>query len=264
MQVQELVLDYTKCFVDAPQDGTFGAMPADKITHYFKHDTNASSQASWRTQNVSHTYDSGVTINDTIQCSIQFTIPNDMDPPVLFYYQLTNFYQNHRRYVKSFSADQLDGKAVAKSTISGSDCDPLDIDDATGKPYYPCGLVANSIFNDTFFSPVLLNPGDTSAANETYYMKNNSGIAWSSDKDLYAKSNYSVDDVVPPPNWHERYPNGYTAENPIPDVSTDEAFQVWMRTAGLPTFSKLYQRNDSHAMKQGQYQVDILMSKTSH
>ena len=32
---------------------------------------------------------------------------------------------------------------------------------------------------------------------------------------------------------------------------------VWMRTAGLPTFSKLYQRNDDEPMRQGTYRVTI-------
>lgn len=33
---------------------------------------------------------------------------------------------------------------------------------------------------------------------------------------------------------------------------------VWMRTAGLPTFSKLYQRNDDKAMIAGRYQIEIV------
>ncbi|PBP15307.1 Lem3/Cdc50, partial [Diplocarpon rosae] len=42
--------------------------------------------------------------------------------------QLTNFYQNHRRYAKSFSTDQLSGKAVSASSIDGSDCTPLTVE----------------------------------------------------------------------------------------------------------------------------------------
>ena len=42
-----------------------------------------------------------------------------------------------------------------------------------------------------------------------------------------------------------------------------EEFQVWMRTAGLPTFSKLALRNDNQTMKAGNYQVDIDDCKVS-
>lgn len=34
-----------------------------------------------------------------------------------------------------------------------------------------------------------------------------------------------------------------------------------MRTAGLPTFSKLYGRNDTTTLPAGQYQVQIYYSK---
>jgi hypothetical protein len=30
-------------------------------------------------------------------CTVEFTAPNDMAAPVYVYYQLSNFYQNHRR-----------------------------------------------------------------------------------------------------------------------------------------------------------------------
>jgi hypothetical protein len=38
---------------------------------------------------------------------------------------------------------------------------------------------------------------------------------------------------------------------------------VWMRTAGLPTFSKLYQRNDTVAMTSGTYEIIINDSEPS-
>lgn len=85
----------------------------------------------------------------------------------------------------------------------------------------------------------------------------NKGIAWSSDAALYSKTEYTNDQVSPPPNWQRRYPNGYNDENPIPDLSEYEEFQVWMRTAGLPTFSKLALRNDNETMTAGIYQMDI-------
>ena len=46
---------------------------------------------------------------------------------LFLYYQLDNFYQNHRRYVKSRSNTQLnggDGKLMSASDVK-SDCDPV-------------------------------------------------------------------------------------------------------------------------------------------
>lgn len=221
------------------------------------------SPAMWSRTAINYTWGPGATVENTTQCIIQFSIPNRMNPPVLFYYRLTNFYQNHRRYAKSFNTDQLSGKAVSADSIGSSDCAPLTTitePDGTKKPYYPCGLAPNSVFNDTFYSPVLLNvPNATdNNSNRTYEMKNNSGISWSSDKALYGESAYNADwsKVAVPPNWVLRYPNNYSADY-HPNLVDDEAFQVWMRLAGLPTFSKLAQRNDDDPMVAGTYTVAI-------
>ena len=41
--------------------------------------------------------------------NVQFTPQANMDGTVYLYYKLTDFYQNHRRYVKSRSDQQLRG-----------------------------------------------------------------------------------------------------------------------------------------------------------
>lgn len=234
-------------------------MPTDNVYSAFKNYTTWL-PPQWKVTNKSVTYD-GVT-KDYPLCTLEFSIPEDMGPPVLFYYHLTAFFQNHRRYVNSFLDKQLRGDAVDGSTINGSSCDPLTFDLSTNinpRPIYPCGLIANSMFNDTFSNPVMLNT--QSGDNKTYEMSNNSGIAWSSDTALYGKTKYNLSQIVPPPNWHERYPNGYTPSNPPPDLASWQAFMVWMRTAGLPDFSKLYQRNDIQPMAAGRYHVEILNSE---
>jgi len=147
------------------------------------------------------------------------------------------------------------GKARNNDSISKSDCSPLQVDPNTNKTYFPCGLIANSLFNDTFFPPVALNAAGSNANNQTYDMINK-GIAWSSDKDLYSATSYTYDQVVPPPNWRLQYP-AYNDSFPFPDLHTWEEFQVWMRTAGLPTFSKLALRNDTTTMSSGTYQMTI-------
>lgn len=112
------------------------------------------------------------------------------------------------------------------------------------------------MFNDTFTSPVLLNvAGGSGSSNETYEMTTN-GIAWSSDGKRYGKTKYTPDQVVPPRNWVKKFGQNYTTET-MPDLSDWEEFHVWMRTAGLPMFSKLARRNDNDVMKVGTYQVNI-------
>lgn len=101
-------------------------------------------------------------------CTIEFNISQDeisdsVKNPIYVYYQLDNFYQNHRRYVKSRENDQLLGNFIPVSELGA--CDPIKEvqhlwanqrvnlngvilpDEA---PAIPCGLVAKSIFNDTF------------------------------------------------------------------------------------------------------------------
>jgi hypothetical protein len=222
----------------------------------------------WAVQNQTIYYSSGMPVPsdtpgaygvpNTPVCFIQFEIPEDIGPPVFLYYRLTNFYQNHRRYVNSLNYQQLQGQALTASSINGSGCWPLA--SVGNNPYYPCGLIANSMFNDSFSSPVGMNIANVSTGLQTYNMTDK-GIAWSTDQRLYGNTSYTPNQITVPPDWAPRWgPNGYTLQNPPPDLSIYEAFQVWMRTAGLPDFSKLALRNDDDVMQQGRYQINITMS----
>ncbi|GMF84651.1 unnamed protein product [Aspergillus oryzae] len=240
VKVQEIVIDYSECADKAQR--TPVPIP-DKVQSSFK-SSNQQPNPTWMKYRDEQT-------NETI-CRLSFKTPESIEPPVFMYYRLTNFYQNHRRYVKSLDIDQLKGKPVDNKTIDGGSCDPLKLDDS-GKAYYPCGLIANSMFNDTIKSPELLNDGNDD--DPVVYVMTNKGIAWDSDKQLIKTTQYKPGQVVPPPNWQARYPHNYTTE--IPDLHDNEEFMVWMRTAALPNFSKLSRRNDTTAMSPGTYQLDI-------
>jgi hypothetical protein len=181
--------------------------------------------------------------------------------------------------VQSLDTNQLKGKVRSASQIRGGGCKPLDVDPVTGLPYYPCGLIANSVFNgclllpslyvrlnvdenkhptDTFDQPVLITPAG--GGSPVTYNMTDSGISWPGESKYYGKSAYANNECVPPPYWSEKFPGGYTDQNPIPDLSVDEHFQVWMRTAGLPTFRKLFYRNDDEAMNPGRYQIAVYPS----
>lgn len=265
--VKYFSIDYTDCFGSAPTDAP-GPMDESLIDSAW--DDNDTVTASWqRFPEINHTYGT-YEVSGLTRCVLNFTTPKQLKAPVLFYYSLENFYQNHRRYVQSFYAEQLLGDAVSASGIKDSLCEPLEFDeDHDQRAFYPCGLIANSMFNDTFSPLVLLNvPGESGGVeerasdNETYIMSEK-GIAWESDKELYGKTKITdYDSIVPPKYWQIRYPDGrYTEEHPPPDISEDEHFMVWMRTAGLPDFSKLYARNDTNPLVAGTYSLEIIDSK---
>ena len=120
------------------------------------------------------------------------------------------------------------------------DCDPIKTNADTGrktnkanitwteddlaKPAYPCGLVAKSLFNDTF-----------TLSGVTF---DKSNIAWKSDVEFKFK-NLSGD-----------YKKIQWA-----DVE-DPHFIVWMRTAGLPNFRKLWGQINQD-LKKGTYTLSI-------
>ncbi|RYP64964.1 hypothetical protein DL771_008533 [Monosporascus sp. 5C6A] len=263
-RVRFLSIDYTNCHRDAPTDEP-RPINTDLI-EFALDDKNVT--ASWqRFERINHTYGNYEVVNLT-RCVINFTTEEELRPPVLFYYSLENFYQNHRRYVQSFYAEQLRGDPVTPQQVEGSSCDPLKTD-SNGRAYYPCGLIANSIFNDTFSDIKLLNvpvpdgnlpnvPGENTT--ERVYPMSSRGIAWDSDKELYRRTQITdYDTIVPPVYWQKRYPDRrYSEEHPPPDIGEDEHFMVWMRTAGLPDFSKLYARNDEEPMIAGTYSLEII------
>jgi len=75
------------------------------------------------------------------------------------------------------------------------------------------------------------------------------GISWQSDRDKKFKR------VDVPPSFARRGPGGFD----LPNV-TDEDFIVWMRTAGLPTFKKLYRKIENRDLISG----DIILLNFSN
>ena len=57
-----------------------------------------------------------------------------MKQPIMVYYQIDNFYQNHRRYVKSKSDKQLNGKYISLKQMQDSgDCEPVVTNEDMGR-----------------------------------------------------------------------------------------------------------------------------------
>ncbi len=106
----------------------------------------------------------------------------------------------------------------------------------------------------------------SSTSNYVYSFSEN-GISWPADSEKFGKTQWistSPKDIpkklVPPDAWRAAYPNiygnGYNISN-IPDLSKFYKLQVWMRTAGLPTFRKLWGRNDATALNKGTWSITI-------
>ena len=186
-------------------------------------------------------------------CEIDIKVEDDMDTPVMVYYQINKFYQNHRRYVKSKNDDQLHGKEISRK-VADDDCkhavtnkemgvttnlngEPLNPDDVA----VPCGLIAKSFFRDSF--TLKDENGITINIDEK-------DIAWEADKKIKFK-NLPTDDKNKK-QWIDM---------------EDEHFIVWMRPSGLPNFRKLWGRirkgsgngegGDKNVLKKGTYKVSI-------
>ncbi|ESO03957.1 hypothetical protein HELRODRAFT_79446, partial [Helobdella robusta] len=160
--------------------------------------------------------------------------------PVYTYYGLTNFFQNHRMYIRSYDPMQLVGNTRKNFTVvKEGKCRPYMT--INNKIIAPCGTIANSLFNDSF---------------HLFYLKESSrkkvellnyGLAWPTDK-LLKYSNPSrfphdpaqaFSETIPPPHWKRPVyhldqfnasNNGYVNENLI----------VWMRNSFLPDFIKTH------------------------
>eukprot|EP00760_Papus_ankaliazontas_P019045 PhM_4_TR17849/c0_g1_i1/m.64977 len=208
-------------------------------------------------------------ISTGCQHQVTFTIDKEMKSPVYMYYKLTNFYQNHRRYAKSRSDSQIAGNEVGSSDIS--DCDPFQSTEIGGKEYKysPCGLIAWSMFND---SAVLLDANNAVICNTSAFTVDGTptsatkcekkGIAWDSDRDKKFAAPYVSDDVLTgmgiatSTNYYLR--NGYYNGEPghkIP-LTKDEDLMVWMRTASLPSFRKLW-RKINVDLQPGTYKLNV-------
>lgn len=104
------------------------------------------------------------------------------------------------------------------------------------QPAIPCGLVAKSIFNDTY---ELYKVNDNGA--NDHIDIDTTGIAWSSDISYKYKNIEKANTDYRDIQWYDM---------------TDEHFIVWMRTAGLPNFRKLWGRIDDN-LKAGKYVLKI-------
>ncbi|CAD7696866.1 unnamed protein product [Ostreobium quekettii] len=179
---------------------------------------------------------------DGFLCNVSIIVEEDMKAPIFMYYELDSFFQNHRRYVKGRDDEQLKGKNRAASSLD--DCEPrLFQNGSRDKVINPCGLTAWSFFNDTF------RAFESQASNTSELGLRQKGIAWRSDVEhrfgAYEPQNFN--------NIPELRGGGEI--NGL--VRDDEHFVVWMRTAPLPTFRKLWGIIDRDVLQGSTFVVEI-------
>ncbi|KAI8910861.1 CDC50/LEM3 family [Gorgonomyces haynaldii] len=272
--LDEVKLEYTRCKLDATSSFSTGPGSIQR----------------WK-------YD-----NQTQVCTMEFTVSTTLSGPVHLYVRISNMYQNARLYMKSQSDEQLKGTAFTKASLIPSsitscgflqyaNCDtasqytwigngwthaqnnPDCLPEAPKRDavvrnanadaqYYPCGLIANSMFSDDIGDLTCISGGCQNYAFGT------TGIAWPEDAAVYKRTNWLSDatltpliptHLIPPPQWRKAWPqlyaNGYNATN-VPDLAQWERFQVWMRKAGLPQFRKLWGKGSGN-LQPGVYQIQI-------
>lgn len=246
-KVDQIKIYYQDCMTDAGTD-SFTSMNSSNYDFYFHKNKTFDTAPQWRFID-----DTNDDFQERGTCQLRFTIPTEMKHTVFVNYMLEKFAANHRRYVLSFSEEQLNGDAASYDVVherSGINCKPLARNDE-GKLYYPCGLIANAMFNDSF--PFELTNVNDQSQN---YPLTNKGINWKSDGIRFKKTKYNYTDIAPPPYWEKSYPDGYNETN-VPDVHEWEEFQNWMRPGAFDKSTKLIRRNENDTLPAGTYQIDI-------
>merc|ERR1712223_867097 len=188
--------------------------------------------------------------NPDNSCICEMNLVDDSDQgdifpiqgPILIYYYIENFHQNHRGY-----EDDRDDKQLAGKTIEGADC-------ASGTGYVqPCGFAANTMFTDK-----IANIKDASGSPQVKSMndpKLKEDLSYSMEKYAYAvTSKTRLGNLTrKPERWTKEMHDNYLAN----DFSFMEDFKVWMRLAPLPKFRKLWYRMGDQMDKLDKGTIDI-------
>jgi phospholipid-translocating P-type ATPase (flippase) len=227
----------------------------------------------------------------TKTCSIDLFFPYEVDPPIYVLYRLSNVHQNHERYFASRDPYQMMGEL---GVAEGDDATCANMDErlvgvagngaSAGKKLYPCGLVANTYFDDTFEvhqfdldnddctcaqhnaddedicsdgdpeTPCPLPSGfDCDQCKVFNPVLTTAGIAWETDRRV-------IQNPVGYPS--ERDTSNFVYADRFHNIAEttgvrDDRFKTWIRPAAMPTFKKRYARIDQAIPANSQIRITV-------
>ena len=190
-------------------------------------------------QEIKFRYDNWNQTNSRI-CS--FNIPEKMKKPIMIYYQIDDFSQNHRVYMESKSDKQLKGEDLSKEDLEKSgECEyALTNKEMKIFPWseqyaeevaIPCGLMAKSYLRDEFINW---------SNNGKEINPRIENIAYKSDKEKY--NNIDYDETQMSKQWANM---------------SDERFMIWMRPSPFSNVRKLWGIIDEEDIEKGKVEVQI-------
>jgi len=168
------------------------------------------------------------TYGEGTACEYEVVVTKEMKAPVYLYYEMHNFYQNHRRFLGSRT--QLRNRGWEKTDKEQAKCDPKRyVDMNQTLEVEPCGLAAWSFFNDTY-AVYKVEDGK----NDTQVTVNEKGISWAIDRDDNFADHHAKNFNM---EIYKDHRGGGTIVGPI---NQNEHFLVWMREAAVANFWKLW------------------------
>ncbi|KAJ0400299.1 hypothetical protein ATCC90586_004256 [Pythium insidiosum] len=213
-------------------------------------------------------------------CLITITLREPIAGPAYVFYELSDLHQHHRRFVSSMDRTQFTDEW--RPGVLLTTCDPMaeteseacDIGFCSAaskqrRDYFPCGIVANTMFNDIFWlHDGMLPSGERLTRRDlvsrgvarTYAAHNTKNPTWDLplDKFLPVWRNPNFSRIIPPPpsagvdlspSIAADYTNSTAwVHDPLdPDhgVGTgveNEHWRVWVETAAIEPFRKPYGR----------------------
>lgn len=193
-------------------------------------------------------------------CKVQIHVEKDMQYPVSLSYGMHNYYQNHRRYIRSrYDVQYRMGRYLFTPQKSTTTCG--EIAERDGKVIAPCGATARTLFNDTFVMwkdglVIPTSPVAIAVASDAKMKYRNPGQKENLTKEFEGS--------VRPLNWQfmgsedisiATYGNedvGFGLEN--------QDFMIWMRNAAFPNWKKIYRKLtpvNGGALKAGNYTIRL-------
>ncbi len=180
--------------------------------------------------------------NQTQSRICSFNIPEKMKKPIMIYYQIDDFSQNHRVYMESKSDKQLKGEDLSKGDLEKSgECEyALTNKEMNIFPWreqyaeevaIPCGLMAKSYLRDEFINW---------SNNGKEINPRIENIAYKSDKEKY--NNIDYDETQMSKQWANM---------------SDERFMIWMRPSPFSNVRKLWGIIDEEDIEKGKVEVQI-------